>query len=190
MPLFDRNGRILFGGAVLVGLMVGLAYASVPLYSLFCRATGFGGTTQRVNELPKETAARFVNVTFDANVDPALPWDFAPKQRSMDVQMGAPALATYHVHNRSGEKITASATFNVQPDKAGQYFDKVQCFCFTEQTLPPHGEADLTVQFYIDPEMAKNHKNDDVRDITLSYTFFLTKNQDKIGENKEPAPKP
>ena len=179
-----RNDRILFALAVLVGLMAGLAYASVPLYTIFCRATGLGGTTQQSIAMPKETVDRFVNVIFDANVDPALPWDFTPKQRQMRVQLGMPATAMYHAHNRSKEKTTGTATFNVQPDKAGLYFDKVQCFCFTKQTLAAGADADLAVQFYIDPEMAKNRENDDVRDITLSYTFFLTNNQDKVDQTK------
>ncbi len=173
----SNNDRILFGGAVFVGLMVGLSFASVPLYTIFCRATGFGGTTQRVETAASRTADRYVTVSFDGNVDPALPWDFTPDAKNMRVKLGETVTASYHARNRSDQTVTGTATYNVQPDKAGSYFDKVQCFCFTRQTLKPGQEAELAVRFYVDPAMADEHSLDDVQNITLSYTFFLAKDQ-------------
>lgn len=157
-------------------VMLGVAYASVPLYRLFCSATGYGGTTQRVTEAeaeaPQKASDRWVTVSFDGNVDRALPWDFGPDSRSIRIKVGAITLITYHARNRSNQAIVGHATFNVQPDRAGTSFDKVQCFCFTQQTLQPGEAVHMPVQFYISPDLP-----DDVHDITLSYTFFRAKDQ-------------
>jgi cytochrome c oxidase assembly protein subunit 11 len=173
----SKNDRVLFAGAAVVGLMVGLSFASVPLYTIFCKATGFGGTPQRVDTASTHTADRYVTVSFDGNVDPALPWDFAPDVRAMRVKLGETVVATFHAKNRSNHILTGTATYNIQPDKAGVYFDKVQCFCFTRQTLKPGQAAELPVRFYVDPAMAADRRDDDVQNITLSYTFFLAKDQ-------------
>jgi cytochrome c oxidase assembly protein subunit 11 len=173
----NKNDRVLFAGAIVVGLMVGLSFASVPLYSIFCKATGFGGTPQQVSAASTKASDRYVTVSFDGNVSPDLPWDFAPDVASVRVKLGETVTAAYHATNRSAHTLTGTATYNVQPDKAGAYFDKVQCFCFTRQTLKPGQRAELTVRFYVDPAMADDRRNDDVQNITLSYTFFLAKDQ-------------
>lgn len=181
MKGLNRNVRLLLGMLVFIALMIGLTYASVPLYSWFCRATGFGGTTQRVAEAPfllQANAAknRLFTVTFDGNVDRKLPWDFAPIVRSIKVAPGQVSTVIYRAHNHGDHTVTGSATDNVQPDKAGVWFDKIQCFCFTKQTLKPGQSKDLTVQFTLDPAILDDPASKDVQNITLSYTFFLAKN--------------
>jgi cytochrome c oxidase assembly protein subunit 11 len=175
-----KNYRMLGVLVLSVAVMVGVAYAAVPLYSLFCKTTGYGGTTQRVTEAAKQTAERWVTVSFDTNVDQGLPWDFKPEMRSLRVKLGETYTVKFHAHNRSDTSIAGMATFNVQPDKAGGYFSKIQCFCFDEQVLKPGQTAEMAVQFYVDSAMAADKNNDDVQDITLSYTFFRAKNQDQI----------
>jgi len=180
MKKMDKNSRILLMLAGFVVLMVGIAYVSVPLYSLFCRATGFGGTPLRVTTAAPETKERMITVTFDGNVDPALPWDFAPDVKSVRIKLGEETTIKYHATNRGPKTLVGTATYNVQPDKTGAYFDKIQCFCFTKQPIKPGETVELPVQFYIDPALADDHQNDDVQNITLSYTFFLAKDQDKL----------
>jgi len=170
-----RNRRL---GLVLAGVvagMVGLSFAASPFYRLFCQLTGFGGATVRAEKAPDRVRARTVTVRFNADVDPGLPWDFKPAQREIAVRLGEPALAFYTARNRAGEAITGTAVFNVQPDKAGGYFDKVQCFCFTEQRLAPGQSAELAVSFFVDPALADDRNLDDVTSITLSYTFYRAK---------------
>jgi cytochrome c oxidase assembly protein subunit 11 len=193
----DKNKRTLLVLAACAVAMLGAAYASVPLYKLFCSATGYNGTTQRVafdaKDSPAPEAARavtkpqvkdrLVTVTFDGNVDSNLPWDFAPDVKSVTVKLGEIANISYHAHNRSSKTVVGTATFNVQPDKVGGYFDKIQCFCFTKQVLKAGESVELPVQFYIDPALAKDHQSDDVQNITLSYTFFLAKDQSKARSN-------
>ena len=152
--------------------MLGVAYASAPLYRLFCAATGYGGTVQRVGTAPAAASGRWVTVSFDGNVDANLPWDFAPDIRHLRVQLGQAATVTYHARNNGNLPVVGMANFNVQPDKAGAYFDKLQCFCFSRQRLQPGESVSLPVQFYIDPQL-----DADVTDITLSYTFFRAKDQ-------------
>jgi cytochrome c oxidase assembly protein subunit 11 len=187
----SKNDRMLFGFAIFVGLMIGLSYASVPLYSIFCKATGFGGTPLRVTEASTAAPAaqpstaqsavdpktRTITVAFDGNVDPALPWDFTPETRSVNVKLGEQVTVKYRAHNRGNTDVVGTATYNVQPDRAGAYFDKIQCFCFTKQVLKAGQSAELPVTFYIDPALAKDKQNDDVQNITLSYTFFRAKDQ-------------
>jgi cytochrome c oxidase assembly protein subunit 11 len=155
-----------------VGGMAGLAYASVPLYRLFCQVTGFGGTTQVADSLPERVVDRVITVRFDADVSASLAWRFRPAQRSIDVRLGEQALAFYTARNDSDRPTTGTATFNVTPAKAGSYFTKIDCFCFDEQTLNPGQSADMPVTFFVDPEMADARNLDDVTTITLSYTFF------------------
>jgi cytochrome c oxidase assembly protein subunit 11 len=172
---------------LLAGIAMGVvAYASVPLYRMFCSATGYNGTTQRVAAAPAPTAVadRVVTVGFDTNVDPNLPWDFKPDVSHIDVKLGETNIAKFHAHNRSDKTIVGEATFNVQPDKAGQYFDKIQCFCFDKQVLKPGETAEMDVQFYVDPAIAADKNTNDVQNITLSYTFFRSKDQSLPGEAK------
>jgi cytochrome c oxidase assembly protein subunit 11 len=156
--------------AAFVGMCC-LAYASVPLYRIFCQETGFGGTTQRVDSAPSQAGAREITVRFDASVAQGMPWEFAPDQVSVKVHVGEPTVISYHAINKTNQPVTGQATFNVTPLKAGIYFDKIQCFCFNEQTLKPGEGVDMAVQFFVDPGY---YKNPDVRNaaITLSYTFF------------------
>jgi cytochrome c oxidase assembly protein subunit 11 len=172
-----RNGVLL--GALLgvaVG-MVALSFAAVPLYTIFCKATGFGGTTQRVTAAAKNTVDRTIEIRFDSQVDHGLPWQFKPNQRSVTLKIGETGMATFHARNDSSEPLVGTAVYNVTPEKAGLYFDKIQCFCFTQQVLQPGESADLPVAFYIDPSIAKDRNLDDVSVITLSYTFYKAKSQ-------------
>jgi cytochrome c oxidase assembly protein subunit 11 len=157
--------------SVAVG-MVGLAYASVPLYDLFCRVTGFGGTTQRADAAPATVLDRTIRIAFDANVNSGLGWEFKPVQRQQTVRIGEQSLAFYHATNVGKEPVTGTATFNVSPPQAGSYFSKIQCFCFTEQTLQPGQSIDMPVTYYVDPDIANDPDLKNLDTITLSYTFF------------------
>lgn len=149
-----------------------LAVFAVPLYQMFCQVTGYGGTTQRVEDSSRPVLARTMRVRFDASVDRSLPWEFAPVQRLQEVHVGESALSLYRAVNLSDRPITGTAVFNVTPHKAGLYFSKIQCFCFTEQTLAPGESVDMAVTWFIDPAIAEDATLDDVHEITLSYTFF------------------
>ncbi|MGE5503105.1 MAG: cytochrome c oxidase assembly protein [Actinomycetota bacterium] len=167
------NGRRLTV-AVLVGVllaMVGLTAAAVPLYRLYCAATGAGGTP-RVAAAAPGGEGREITVRFDANVAKGLPWRFEPEQREMTVRLGETALATFRATNTANHAVTGQAVFNVTPDKAGRYFDKIQCFCFSEQHLDAGQTAEMPVSFFVDPKLATDPHTDEVRTITLSYTFF------------------
>ncbi len=153
--------------------MLGLAFASVPLYRLFCQVTGLGGTTQvRAEGAGPTVSDQTVNVRFDSNVDPSLPWRFKPLQHDVTARLGEEKLAFYRATNLSDKPITGSAVFNVTPFKAGPYFAKIECFCFTEQTLAPGESVDMPVTFFVDPEIYKDINTKDVHTITLSYTFY------------------
>ena len=176
----QKNRRLALTLALVVAVMIGLSFAAVPLYSIFCKATGFGGTTQRAEFTPSAASGnRILTVTFNADIAPELPWDFAPEVQHISLRIGEPATIKYHARNNSTRTIVGTAVHNVQPDKIGIYFDKTQCFCFTEQVLKPGQEADFPVTFFIDPDMAQDHKLDDVQNVTLSYTFYLAKDQAK-----------
>jgi len=151
-----------------------LGFASVPLYRMFCQATGWNGTVQeRLNAVaPGPVVGRFVNVRFDANVAPNMPWTFAPDQRITRVAVGARQMVFFTAVNDSDHDVTGSATFNVTPPQAGAYFVKIQCFCFTEQTLKPHERVRMPVVFYVDPGFAKDPDANRISEITLSYTFY------------------
>ena len=159
--------------------MLGMGYAAVPLYDLFCRVTGFGGTTQRASESDAEIAARTANsaggqtmsIRFDASTARDVPWSFQPSQPTDTVQIGIRDLATYVARNNSNVPITGTATFNVEPEQAGKYFNKIQCFCFTEQTLQPGEQVNMPVLYFIDPAALEDEGMDGVEQITLSYTF-------------------
>jgi cytochrome c oxidase assembly protein subunit 11 len=164
-----RTGLLMFG---LVFGMTGLAYASVPLYRLFCQVTGFGGTPMVAQgaEAPGAVARR-ISIRFDANVDPQLPWAFQPVDHVRTIPIGSRNIAFYTARNASGVPVTGQATFNVTPSQAGRYFTKIQCFCFTEQTLQPFQEVRMPVTFYVDPAILNDPDARDITEITLSYTF-------------------
>jgi cytochrome c oxidase assembly protein subunit 11 len=170
-PTADRNHRVGIIAASLAIGMLGMAYASVPLYQLFCQVTGFGGTTQRATSAPSEIVPQLVEVRFDANTDRDLPWEFRPKQTVVNIKIGEQGLAFYQAKNVSDKPITGMASFNVSPDIAGQYFHKIQCFCFNEQRLEPGQTIDMPVIYYVDPEILKDPTARALREITLSYTF-------------------
>lgn len=166
-----RNGRTALIMAAIVAAMLGLAFASVPLYKIFCEVTGLGGTTRRAETAPGAVAGQ-VSVRFDANVQPGLPWKFEPVQRSVVVAPGARTQILYRAENLSDRPVTGRAVFNVSPDQAGRYFNKIACFCFTEQTLQPHQKVDMPVVFFVDPRMMDDADARKVQEITLSYTFY------------------
>ena len=161
---------LILGGVVCS--MVGLAFAAVPLYRLFCQVTGFGGTTQVADAAPAEIGERLVTIRFNADTARDLPWYFKPEQREMTVRVGEMAMAVYNAVNQSDRALIGSSTFNVTPVKAGAYFNKIECFCFEEQTLAPGERADFPVSFFVDPDIVEDRRLDDVTTITLSYTFF------------------
>ena len=151
--------------------MIGMSYAAVPLYDLFCRVTGYGGTTQIAVEKNDTVTQRPIKVRFDAMVT-NIDWAFQPVQRQIELQVGENAVAFYRATNRSKQSLTGTATFNVTPLKVGVYFSKVACFCFTDQTLEPGQTVEMPVAFYVDPEISSDPNLDDVKTITLSYTFY------------------
>jgi cytochrome c oxidase assembly protein subunit 11 len=157
--------------ALLVAAMVGLAFASVPLYKIFCDVTGFGGTPVRAEEAPGAVAGE-IGVRFDANIDPALPWKFEPVQTSIRIHPGKRTRILYHSQNYTARPTTGRAVFNVSPAVAGQYFSKIECFCFTEQTLKGGESADMPVIFFVDPKIAEDPATAHIDEITLSYTFY------------------
>ena len=174
----DRNARRNRLGAwlfLIPAAMLGLSFAAVPFYQIFCQATGYNGTTQRAASASARALERMITVRFDTNISPALDWDFQPEQREMRLKIGENALAFFRAANRSDHPLTGTATFNVTPAAVGGYFDKVQCFCFTRQTLAPGQSAELPVSFFVDPAIMNDAEARDVTEITLSYTFFKAK---------------
>jgi len=179
----DRsNRRNAATATILAGVfagMVGLSFAAVPLYRLFCQATGYEGTTQRAETAPGAVGDRVITVRFNADIDPNLPWRFEPEQTAVSVKVGQQGLAYFKATNLSSEAIVGQALFNVTPLKVGLYFDKVQCFCFSQQRLEPGQTAELPVTFFVDPDIVKDRNLDDVRTITLSYTFYRDKDAEE-----------
>jgi cytochrome c oxidase assembly protein subunit 11 len=169
-----RNRRAALIAALIALAMVGLGYASVPLYRLFCQATGLNGTTSRVTEaaLPRQATGETVMVRFDANTQPGLPWVFRPEKPLQQVRIGERNMAFFIAENLGRKPITGRATYNVQPDQAGGWFKKIQCFCFTEQTLQPGERVRMPVIFFVDPGMRQDADAKDIQQITLSYTFY------------------
>jgi len=164
--------------AGVIAFMLGLTAAAVPLYDLFCRVTGYGGTTQRAEQAPDAVGDETMKVYFNADVAQGMPCSFAPVVREVEVRIGEQTLAFYRAHNRAGRPVTGTATFNVTPAKAGIYFSKIDCFCFTEQTLAPGESVDMPVSFFVDPAILDDPGANEVRSITLSYTFFPRDDQD------------
>ena len=175
MTVYGLGARKAVTVAALLGVLAGmggLTYAAVPLYQLFCRVTGFGGTTQVAAAAPEVVTDRVITVRFNADVGRDMPWRFRPIQREMTVRVGETGLASYFAENLSDAVVVGSAVFNVTPHKAGPYFTKIACFCFDEQTLVPGERVEMPVTFFIDPAIMDDDNLDDVDTITLSYTFF------------------
>ena len=181
-----RRGKLttVIGLLAIVGGMATLTAYSSELYRLFCQVTGYGGTTQLAAGPADRIFDRKITIRFNADVNSKLPWRFAPAQDRVTVRVGEQALAFYQASSMSDKPITGTATFNVVPTKAGQYFNKIDCFCFTKQTLDPGEDVDLSVQFFIDPAIMKDRGLDDVTTITLSYTFFRAP-----GKDSDPGPR-
>ncbi|HXW24779.1 MAG TPA: cytochrome c oxidase assembly protein [Xanthobacteraceae bacterium] len=171
-----------------VAAMVGAAYAAVPLYSWFCRTTGFGGTPVVAHGGPVKVLDRKVTVRFDANIASGLPWKFEPEQVSIDVRIGEVVTVLYRAENESSRETVGQATYNVTPSTVGAYFAKINCFCFTEQRLRPHERRDMPVVFYVDPALVGDAEQDDLNTITLSYTMYPVQQPEKpVVENARPA---
>ena len=173
-PMRRRRRDLIVASAcgAFVAVMVGMAYAAVPLYTWFCRTTGFGGTTQVASVAPAGMLDRKVTVRFDANVGPGLPWRFAPEVNSIDLHIGEVATVYYTITNLTARPTAGQAAYNVTPTTVGGYFDKINCFCFTEQRLAPGEKREMAVVFFVDPALVKDADQDAVDTITLSYTFY------------------
>jgi len=181
-PRLGRDALVAATCGFVVVLMVGASYAAVPFYNWFCRATGFNGTTQVATSAPSSAPLeRKVAVRFDSNVAPGLPWKFEPEQTEIQVKIGQVVTVYYNVTNLSARTTTGQAAYNVAPLTVGAYFEKINCFCFTEQTMGPGEKREMPVVFYVDPSIAKDSDNDGLNSITLSYTFYAV---------RDPAPKP
>jgi cytochrome c oxidase assembly protein subunit 11 len=182
-----RDLLIAFCCGGLVAIMIGMAFAAVPLYSWFCRTTGYGGTTQVAKAAPQQTSDRTVTVRFDANVAAGLPWRFEPEQRTIDVKLGQVVTVYYSVTNEAARVTAGQAGYNVSPSTVGIYFEKINCFCFTEQTMKPNERRDMAVVFYVDPKLAEDSEQNHVDLITLSYTFYPVRVPDQAAANTLPG---
>jgi cytochrome c oxidase assembly protein subunit 11 len=163
-----------------VAVMVGAAYAAVPLYNWFCRATGFGGTTQVAGSAPVQISQRRITVRFDANVTAGLPWKFEPEVNAVETRLGEVVTVSYRVTNMSARETVGQASYNVTPDNTGIHFQKINCFCFTEQRLKPGEKRDMPVVFYVDPALAQDAETQSVSAITLSYTFYAVRQPEPV----------
>jgi cytochrome c oxidase assembly protein subunit 11 len=187
----NRRGRrmTLMACASLAVAMVGAAYAAVPLYNMFCRATGYDGTPLVRSTEASATLSRKVSVRFDTNVAPGLRWSFAPEQREIEARIGETKTLFFRVRNEGPSASRGVATYNVQPGQAGAFFVKMKCFCFDEQVLAPGETMDFPVVFYVDPALAKDHNLDELSSITLSYTYFASRNGEPIAAVDTGKPK-
>ena len=174
-----RNNRVKWALAGFALGMIGLSFGFVPLYQIFCQVTGYGGTTQQAIAMPDQVFDREVQIRFNSDVAENLPWTFRPAQKEVRLNIGESGLAFYRAVNHSDRSVTGMAIFNVTPLKAGQYFTKVDCFCFTEQVLEAGQEVDMPVTFFVDPEFMTDPDMEDVRTITLSYTFYNQSDEDE-----------
>jgi len=182
-----RDAIVAFACGGFVAVMVGVSFAAVPLYSWFCRTTGFGGTTQVAKTVPDQPSGRVITVRFDSNVAPGLPWSFEPERRTIDVRLGEVVTVYYAVRNESARVTSGQAGYNVTPPTVGAYFEKINCFCFTQQTLQPGEKRDMAVVFYVDAKLAKDAEQGAVNNITLSYTFFPVRAPDRpVAESANP----
>jgi cytochrome c oxidase assembly protein subunit 11 len=181
----SRNRRVGLIMVLVALAMLGLGFAAVPFYRLFCQLTGFAGTTQRATESQAVDAAQFarsagaptISVRFDGQVERGMPWTFTPLQTTQTIQIGERSMALFMARNDSDKAVTGSATFNVVPEQTGAYFNKIQCFCFTQQTLQPHEAVRMPVIYYVDPKILKDPDTQDIQQITLSYTFHEVKKE-------------
>jgi cytochrome c oxidase assembly protein subunit 11 len=178
--LARRNRRTAIAAGLVVAGMAGLSFAAVPLYSLFCQVTGYGGTPQINSAAAPGATAQTITVRFDANTQQNLPWRFRPDQPSVTLPLGDQQVAFYRAENRSSAPVTGIATYNVTPEVVGPYFHKTACFCFNEQTLEPGQGVDMPVAFWVDPKIKDDPNTRDIRTITLSYTFFRSLNDAAI----------
>ena len=176
----DRKGIVALSLVGLVAAMVGLSFAAVPLYRIFCQATGYGGVPQRAEAAPVDVLDRTITVRFDANVDRNLPWKFEPVQRVMEVKIGESVLAFFKASNDSDEPVTGTAGFNVAPNIAGRYFAKIECFCFTQQRLAAGESIEMPVTFFVDPKIVDDEAAKNISEITLSYTFYRSDDQSDV----------
>jgi cytochrome c oxidase assembly protein subunit 11 len=167
-----RHNLVALSLVGLVAGMVGMSFAAVPLYRMFCQVTGYGGQPQRADKAPGEVLDRTIRVRFDANVDGALPWTFAPVQQTMDVKIGETALAFFKASNRTSAPVSGTAIFNVAPELASRYFTKIECFCFKQQTLAAGQTVEMPVTFFVDPKIVEDEDTKGMYEITLSYTFY------------------
>lgn len=177
-----QNKKVIFIISFIGMLMLSLSYAAVPLYDIFCRVTGFGGTTQIASSAPGSTGHPNINIRFESNITDSLNWDFYSKTKTVKIPMGEEKTIYYFAKNLSDEPIVGTATFNVTPAKAGQYFMKIDCFCFVEQLLNPGESMNMPVTFFIDPDLYKDENVQEVNEITLSYTFMKSMDQSKVEE--------
>ena len=168
----DRHGLVALMLAGVVAGMVGLSFAAVPLYRMFCQATGFGGVPQVAETAPDTVLDRTIKIRFDTNVDSELPWDFKSEQRSVDVRIGESALVFFKAHNTTEKPVSGTAGFNVAPEIAGRYFTKIECFCFKQQTLAAGQSVEMPVTFFVDPKIVEDASTKNIEEITLSYTFY------------------
>ena len=183
-----RDLLVAFACGGFVAVMVGVSFAAVPLYSWFCRTTGFGGTTQVAKSIPtQEVAGRTITVRFDSNVAAGLPWRFEPERRTIDVKLGEVVTVYYAVTNEAARVTAGQAGYNVSPSTTGIYFTKINCFCFTEQTMKPGEKREMAVVFYVDPKLAEDSELGNVRLITLSYTFYPVRVPDQAAAESRPA---
>ena len=183
---FDRSRRNRRTLVAMVGVglaMLGLGFASVPLYRIFCQQTGFNGTTQRADAgvEVRQATGHMLSIRFDSNVQPGMPWQFRPEHPTQTVTVGAKSMAIFVAKNLSDRPVTGSASFNVTPTQAGAYFTKIQCFCFTQQTLQPGQEVRMPVLYYVDPKILDDPDNKDTQEITLSYTFYPVEQGQRAG---------
>ncbi|NKL66053.1 cytochrome c oxidase assembly protein [Rhizobium leguminosarum] len=184
-----NNGAVVMMCLSFVFGMGAMSYAAVPLYRIFCQVTGYNGTTQRVDQVSSVVLDRTMRVTFDANVAPGLQWEFKPVEREVNPKIGETIQVNFTAENRSNETQRGQAVFNVTPGEAGVYFNKVQCFCFTETDLKPGEKLDMPVVFYIDPEIVKAVESRDIHTVTLSYTFYPKEGPKPVASNEGGAEK-
>lgn len=182
------NGRMVLMCLAILAGMTGMSFAAVPLYRAFCNATGYDGAVKRVSNAPDRVLDQTVTVRFDANVRD-MPWTFTPSQISQTIKIGSQSVAFYKVTNNSDRPITGQASYNVVPEQAGAHFRKLQCFCFSEQTIGPHETVEFPVVYFVEPDYVDDPETRRVQEITLSYTFFQVKDaKAQVADASKPSP--
>ena len=184
-----NNRRAVIGCLAALGVMGAITAASPTLYTMFCKATGYGGTTQRADSNTSSAIDRVVTVRFDSNVAPGLPWTFKPDVAKMDVKVGETTLAFYRATNNSDKPVKGHAIFNVTPEAFGSYFNKIECFCFTEQTLQPNQTVEMPVTFFLDPKLVEDKSTAELSELTLSYSFYPSEPKATTAAAAPPQPK-